>query len=177
MRNKLLLLLFFLLYYTGTSAQSMNISGDQNVTVNEFKSYISRHKVSSSLSSPSQALDAQNLEELTSKVQSSVYIKNGQLNSYGQKPRNIFTDTSSLNQVDNLVSAKNDIEIIIIKINSIDDLRTKINLAPLNSFKKLKYLYVVSSIDITAQDIAKMITNYNDKYSIFYKIEKGDTNQ
>ncbi len=176
MRNKLFQLLLFLIGYNGTFAQSM--SGEQqNIAVNEIRTFISKHKTPSATSSRSQILDAQNLEELTSRVQSSIYINNGQMSTYGQKPRNLFLDVISLNQIDNLVSSKNNIEIVIIKINSVAELNTKINLTSLSNFKKLKYVYIVSNVNVTAQDISKMIVNYDEKYCIFYKIEKGDSDQ
>jgi hypothetical protein len=79
-----------------------------------------------------------------------------------------------LAQVDNLVTLKNNIEIVIIKIDNASQLNLSINLALLSNFKKLKYIYIVSSITISSNEIAKMITNYDEKYSVFYKIDKGD---
>ena len=81
---------------------------------------------------------------------------------------------NSLAQVDNLVTLKNNIEIITIKIDNASQLNASINLALLSNFKKLKYIYIVSSIDISSSEIANMITNYNEKYSVFYKIDNGD---
>lgn len=177
MKNKLLLLLLFVIFNHVSFAQNISIIGDQNIIANEIKTFISNHKTSSSISSRSQILDTQNLEELTSKVQPSVYLNNNQINTYGQKPRNLFADIASLNQVDNLVSSKNNIEIIIIRINSIIELNTKIDLTLFSNFKKLKYVYVISSVNAKAQDISKMFVNYNEQYSIFYKIDKGDSDQ
>jgi hypothetical protein len=81
---------------------------------------------------------------------------------------------NSLAQVDNLVTLKNNIEIVIIKIDNASQLNSSINLALLSNFKKIKYIYIVSSIDISTSEIANMITNYNEKYSVFYKIDNGD---
>ena len=81
---------------------------------------------------------------------------------------------NSFAQVDNLVTLKNNIEIVIIKIDNASQLNSSINLALLSNFKKLKYIYIVSSIDISSSEIANMITNYNEKYSVFYKIDNGD---
>jgi hypothetical protein len=89
-------------------------------------------------------------------------------------PVNLFTDMNSLAQVDNLVTLKNNIEIVIIKIDNASQLNSSINLALLSNFKKLKYIYIASSIDISSSEIVKMINNYDEKYSIFYKIDKGD---
>jgi hypothetical protein len=63
---------------------------------------------------------------------------------------------------------------VIIKIDNASQLNSSINLALLSNFKKLKYIYIASSIDISSSEIVKMINNYDEKYSIFYKIDKGD---
>jgi hypothetical protein len=81
---------------------------------------------------------------------------------------------NSLGQIDNLVTLKNNIEIVIIKVDNRSQINSSINLALLSNFKKLKYIYIVSSIDISSSEIANMITNYNEKYSMFYKIDNGD---
>ena len=72
---------------------------------------------------------------------------------------------------------KNNIEIVTIKINSATELSSTIDLSVFSNFKNLKYIYIVSSVSTTDVALSKMILNYDEKYSIFYKVEKGDTNQ
>ena len=173
MKRKVLLLLMFVFFYSNINAQLRNISEESDVvTVTNIDSYFDNAK-KSTVSNVAK-LNAQNLKTLTTNVQPSVYCYSNTLNTYGDKPVNLFTDMNSLAQVDNLVTLKNNIEIVIIKIDNASQLNASINLALLSNFKKLKYIYIVSSIDISSSEIANMITNYNEKYSVFYKIDNGD---
>ena len=173
MKRKVLLLLMFVFFYSNINAQLRNISEESDVvTVTNIDYYFDNAK-KSTVSNVAK-LNAQNLKTLTTNVQPSVYCYSNTVNTYGDMPVNLFTDMSSLAQVDNLVTLKNNIEIVIIKIDNASQLNSSINLALLGNFKKLKYIYIASSIDISSSEIVNMITNYDEKYSIFYKIDKGD---
>lgn len=160
-------------FYSNINAQLRNISEESDVvTVTNIDSYFDNAKKSTA--SNVAKLNAQNLKTLTTNVQPSVYCYSNTVNTYGDSPVNLFTDMNSLAQVDNLVTLKNNIEIVIIKLDNASQLNASINLALLSNFKKLKYIYIVSSIDISSSEIVNMITNYNEKYSVFYKIDNGD---
>lgn len=173
MKKEVILLLMFVFFYTNTNAQ-ISVVGQQNdvVVVAEMNTYLTAAKKVTA--STGAKLNAQNLKALTTNVQPSVYCYASGVNTYGDKPVDLFTDIQTLPQLDNLVSLKNDIEIVIVKIDNESQLNTTINLAHLGNFKKLKYIYFVSSVNTTSDAIAAMITNYNEKYSVFYKIDKGD---
>jgi hypothetical protein len=173
MKRKVILLLMFVFFYSNINAQLGTVSSQNDpVTVTNIDSFFSAAKKVTA--SNGAKLNAQNLKTLTTNVQSSVYCYSNTVNTYGEKPVDLFTDIHSLAQVDNLVTLKNDIEIVIIKIDNETQLNSSINLAFLSNFKKLKYIYIVSSINTTPSVIANMITNYDEKYSVFYKITKGD---
>ena len=173
MKRKVILLLMFVFFYSNTNAQLGTISQQSDpITVTNINSFFSAAKKVTA--SNGAKLNAQNLKTLTTNVQPSVYCYSNTVNTYGDKPVNLFTDIHSLAQVDNLVNLKNNIEIVIIKIDNESQLNSSINLALLSNFKKLKYVYIVSSVNTTSNVIANMITNYDEKYSIFYKIDKGD---
>jgi hypothetical protein len=157
-------------FYSNINAQLRNISEESDVvTVTNIDSYFDTAKKSTA--SNVAKLNAQNLKTLTTNVQPSVYCYSNTVNTYGDKPVNLFTDINSLAQVDNLVTLKNNIEIVIIKI---DNASQCCFLKLLSNFKKLKYIYIVSSVSISSNEIANMITNYDEKYSVFYKIDKGE---
>ncbi len=139
----------------------------------EVKSYMSSLRTLEQNSKSSYS-NAQNLEDLLFKVQPSIYFFSGDIKSYGEKPKNLYTGISSLNGISNANLSKNNIEIVIIKIDSNNDLNSTIDLNVFSNFYKLKYIYILSSISITEQDISKMILNYDEQYTIFYKIDKGE---
>jgi hypothetical protein len=121
--------------------------------------------------------NAAHIEDLLHKVQPSVYYFSGNVKTYGEKPKNLFTDIPSLNGLNNSDMLKNNIEIVILKVKNAIDLNSTIDLSMLSSFKSLKYIYIVSSVPTTTENITRMIRNYEEKYSVFYKIDKGDNNQ
>ena len=173
MSKKVILLFMFVMFITNISAQ---VTNDEDAPgIREISTFINQGALMRS-AKPGYS-DSKNLENLVTKVQSSVYVKNGTVNSYGEKPKNLFTDISSINQLGNLSMLKNNIEIVIISINTSAELNSIVNLSMLSSFKNLKYVYFVSKVAITNQNISNMISNYNDRYSIFYKFENSDTNQ
>ena len=172
MKKKVFLVLILVFFYSNISAQLRNIRQEIDiVTVTDINYFFNTTKGTVSNGAK---LNAQNLKTLTTNVQSSVYCYSNTVNTYGDEPVNLFTDMNTLAQVDNLVTLKNNIEIVIIKIDNASQLNASINLALLSNFKKLKYIYIVSSITISSNEIANMITNYDEKYSVFYKIDKGD---
>jgi hypothetical protein len=142
-------------------------------TIMEVNAYISSLKAIEQ-NSPSSFSNAQNVEDLVFKLQSSVYFNSGVVKTFGENPKNLYTDIASLNGISSASLLKNNIEIVIIKINSVNDFNSKIDLAVFSDFNKLKYIYIVSSVNTAEQNIIKMFHNYDEQYSIFYKIEKGE---
>lgn len=142
-------------------------------TVKEMKLFISDLKVLEQNSKLSFS-NAQNVENLVNNVQPSIYFYSGVVNSYGDKPSKLYTNIQSLNGLNNAILLNNNIEIVEIKIENQSDLNMKIDLSLFSNFEKLKYIYILSSITITDQNISKMMLNYDEKYSVFYKIEKGE---
>ena len=106
-----------------------------------------------------------------------MYYFSGSVKTYGEKPKNLFTDIPSLNGISNADILKNNIELVVIKIKNAAELNSVIDLSVLSGYKNLKYIYVISGVSTAQENITRMIRNYEDKYSVFYKIDKGDNNQ
>lgn len=106
-------------------------------------------------------------------LHSSVYFYDGVTKVYGPNPTNFFTNAASLSSIPNSPN-NNNVEIVTIYINSLNDVGTLINLNSFNSFYKLKYVYIVSKINITEAQIIAMISNWKPKYSVFYKVSRED---
>lgn len=172
---KQLVLLLLVAFFNATiSAQVSSLNSPPQVM--ELKAYLTTLK-SSNVNSRSTNNSTQNVENLIYKVQPSIYFNSGEVKTYGEKPRNLFTDVRSLNRINNSNLLKNNIEIVTIKINSSNELNSTIDLSVFSSFKNLKYIYIVSNVSTTDKILSKMIVNYNEKYSVFYTIDKGDSNQ
>lgn len=121
--------------------------------------------------------NAKHIEDLLSKVQPSIYFNSGMVKTYGEKPVCLFTNVQSSNRLNGNEILKNNIEMITVKIESSSDLNATIDLSTLSEFKNLKYIQILSSIPATEQTITNMIRNHEGKYSVFYKIKSGDSEQ
>lgn len=165
----------FVLYITGISAQSTMVNDDLPRVI-EINSYLNAN-VTVSKNNSARFSDAKNLDKLIFEVQPSIYYYAATVKNYGDKPKNFFTDLSSLDQLNSLNVSKNNIEIIVFSINNTGDLSANIDLAKLSSFKNLKYIYFISKVTVTEQTLANLITNYSAKYSLYYKLISATSEQ
>lgn len=165
--KKVFLLLVFSFSFFSLSAQKGNSA---TPAVVEVKTYISSLKTGDKKMKVSVS-NSQYIENLVFGIQPSIYLNSGNEKIYGDNPVKLFTDISSLKVISSSTSPKDNIEIVVIKINSATDFNSKIDLAIFSNFNNLKYIYVISSTNTSEQNIANMFTNYKNQYSIFYKIE------
>lgn len=173
--NTIIILLFTFYTVTIFSQNSTRITTSPiSINVKAIDDYLA--PLNSANQSAVALLNIQNVKSLIYNTQPSIYYFSGVEKTYGEKPKNLFTDLNSLNNLNSAISLKNNIEIIIIKLENTNQLNSTINLESFSSFKNLKYIYIISSFDTTAQAIANMIEGSNDQYSVFYNVEKGDTN-
>ena len=110
-------------------------------------------------------------------VQSSSYFYEGVVKTYGDAPTNLYTDIASLRHVDNSITLKQNVEIVTIVINTASELNSTIDLAAFSNFPNLKYIYFISNVNTTSENIASHLVNYDTRFNLFYKIDKGDSNQ
>ena len=110
MRIKVMLLLMFVMICANMSAQ-VGLESEDAPVVRELNTYLNSER-GMRLSSSNTYSDVKNLEDLISNVQPSVYFYSGNVKTYGEKPRNLFTDLSSLNQLSNPSMASNQFNIL-----------------------------------------------------------------
>ncbi len=167
--KRVLFILVFTIFGTTIFAQTntTTVITPQIMELNVYISYLKTLELSTTTSFSNE----QNLEDLLFKIQPSIYFYSGVEKTYGDKPRNLYTDVASLNGLSNSNLLKNNIEIVAINCNN---LNSTIDLSVFSSFTKLKYIYILSNISITDQDITKMIVNYDERFNIFYKVVKGE---
>ena len=160
----------YIVFYTTILAQN-----EPPITpkVTEVESYVSSLKIAEKNSNLSFS-NAKNVEDLVYNIQPSVYFYSGELKSYGDKPKKLYTDIASLKNLATTSILKNNIEIVVIKFDNISNFNSTIDLDLFSEFTKLKYIYIVSSVNTTEQNIAKIFLNYDEQYGIFYKIDKGE---
>lgn len=168
MRIKVLLLLLLVTICTSVSAQR-NLDSDETLVVKEIDGYLNSQGAMRRTSETANS-GVKNLEDLILNNQSSVYLNSGSVTTYGEKPKNLYTDLNSLNQIANAKFIKDYVEIVIISVKNSAELNRTFDTSLLSSLKKLKYVYLVFDVNVTESNVTRMIRNNNDKYSFFYKI-------
>ncbi|WP_269227707.1 hypothetical protein [Flavobacterium eburneipallidum] len=158
-KNIILLLVLFL-FCNCIFAQNQSTAP----AVKELNAYINTLKSNNQSSGES-------LEHLIYDLQPSIYYLSGKIEIYGDKPNTLYTEINSIKDANNSALLINDIELINIKIV---DTTKKIDLSNFSNYKNLKYIYIVSKINLTDSEVAKMIINYDEKYTIIYKTLKEE---
>lgn len=175
-KNILLLIVFLLIILNSVSlsAQELRPAGTDGSKVLEKKTFLAEMKASEQSARMTYS-NSQHIESLLSKVQPSIYLHSGIAKTYGEKPICLFTDIQSLSSLNNISIPKANIEFVTITLQSQSDLNSTIDLKIFSDFKNLKYVQITSSIQTTEQSITKMILNNEEKYGVFFTIQKGDS--
>lgn len=180
MKTKTIILLLLTFYQAILFAQISNTITEEvpTMTVVDIDDFLAPTNGTLRMASESLAnsLNVQNVKSLIYNTQPSIYYFSDVEKIFGEKPKNLFTNFNSLNNLNTAISLKNNIEIVTIKLENKNQLNSTFNLELFSSFKNLKYIYILSTFDTNAQAISNMIIGINEKYSVFYNVEKGDTN-
>lgn len=168
--KRALLVLVFSTSFINMSAQNGSSVTPTIMNVNAFISSLKSSNAKMRMS----ATNSQYIQNLVFGIQPAIYFNSGVVKTYGDIPVKLFTDIPSLNGISNAEILIGEIEIIVIKINKTSEINSKIDLLKFSDFNKLKYFYILSSVSTTEQKIANMFLNYNQQYTIFYKIENAE---
>ncbi len=163
--------LFFLLLSTLIMNAQVSNTSNSNTDILDVKAFIETLR---GMDLNTTYTRAKNLENLLYNIQPSVYLYSGVVNSYGEKPKSFFTSITSLSELDNLDIQKNNIQIVTIRIRNSTELNSTIDFSVFERFINLKYIYIISSVDTTAQHLNSMILNRNEGYQAFYSIDLRD---
>ena len=165
-------LLLILFYSIPLLAQSQN----ESYPIMEKRQFLSNLRTSEQTSRVTYS-NAKHIEDLLSKVQPSIYFNSGTVKTYGEKPVSLFTNVQSLSRLNGASMLRNNIEMATVKIESPSDLNAVIDLNLFTEFKNLKYIQILSTIPTTEQAINNMVRNNEGKYSVFFIIKNGDSEQ
>lgn len=178
MKQKLLLILMLVSICSSVFAQGRRSDQNGAIVVTDVNSILFPSGTSARVASTTTStIDYVRVRQLITQVQSSSYYFEGVVKTYGAVPTNLYSDLGSLSQINNSISLKENIEIVTIRINSASELNSTIDLAAFSNFPNLKYIYFITKLDTTSENIASHIVNYDNRFNIFYKIDKGDKNQ
>lgn len=177
MKQKLLLILMLVSFCYVGFAQGTRTDSNESIVVTDVNSILFPSGSASARVASNSSVNAERVRDLISKVQQSTYYFEGRVKTYGETPTNLFTDLSSLNQLNSVITQKDNIEIVTIRINSASELNSTIDLNAFSNFPNLKYVYFITKVNTTSSNIASHIANYDSRFNILYKIDRGDSNQ
>ena len=168
--KKLSLLIVLACFCTIASAQ--NFRDAQDVQLMEVKAYLDYLKTSE-VSSRNSIFNSNRLEQLLLEVQPAIYYLTGEVIRHGENPTALYTNSSSLNAIDNTSIESATIEMVTINLSQNTDLGRPLDLSVFSNFPNLKYIYILSNIETTGTVISSLIRNSNPEIGVFYKIDKG----
>jgi hypothetical protein len=181
MKSKIIMLTVLLISSLNVVAQTLSASGNTGETVvpvvelNAFLSTASQTSRTSTVSNVT-LLNVQNVKDLVYNTQPSIYFYGDAVKVFGDKPRNLFTDLNSISSLNNSILLKNNIEIITINLDNPSQVNNTFNLSLLSEFKNLKYIYFITSFDVSNDAMSTLVQGDSEKYLVFYKVQKGDNN-
>lgn len=111
--------------------------------------------------------------DLMDGVQSSIYLTNNQIKTFGAKPVCMYTDLATLGLANNSNLLTSDIEMVTIKLDKPTDLNSPIDLSVVSRYKKVKYIYFRVSFNFELSQLIQDIKNCDSDCIVLYSMEKG----
>lgn len=111
---------------------------------------------------------------LIKNTQPSLYLNSEGIKKYGGIPVCLYSQAKYFINNYNLKNDNdfNSLEIIVIKIEDLQDLNSTIDASQFFNFLKLKYIYFVSTIDCSEKDIQNIVKNNNSRFTLLFSIQK-----
>ena len=168
--KRLLLLLVLAFYCANINAQEVRTTpSSQLMEVNAYLTYLR----SSESTARNLNANSSRLEKLLKEVQPAIYFLNGEVKSYGENPTSLFTNASSLREIESAIDSRESIEIVTINLTQSTDLNAPLDLSVFSSFPNLKYVYILSHIETSGTVISNLIRNNESRFAVFHKVDKG----
>jgi hypothetical protein len=164
--------LFFLLAILSIgTAEAQNAK--EGVSITSIDDFVS--SLQSSTQRNNNGGEAAKVLSLANDANSSVYLMNNTMNTYGNRPECLFTDVNSFGMITNGSVPMSNVKMVIIKINRQSDLNAKLELSILDNFPSVKYVYILSSVSCTETAVKQVVKNSSSEstFNVFYKIAPG----
>ncbi|WP_299554298.1 hypothetical protein [Seonamhaeicola sp.] len=107
---------------------------------------------------------------LVYKLHPTVYVKNGIVKkTYGEGPiiKLTLEDVNSISSLSSLASNYPEIELLTIKLNSISDINSTLDLNSISNLSKLKYVFIKGRFNCN-EALLNRFVNYSSNTRVFY---------
>ena len=170
---KMLMLQLLMLHsLIGANAQNIKVnSNDKNLELNS-KTILIDDLINESQKESD--LDKTKILSLIKNTQPSLYLNSQGIKKYGDIPVCLYSQSKFLvnnNRIKDGIDF-NSVEIIIIKIEDLQDLNSEIDASQFFDFLKLKYIYILSTIECSEKELQKIIKNDHSRFTLLYSIQK-----
>ncbi len=161
---------------------SISNSFSQENNIYELKNHNSESNKSKNYSKTSSKLKSNKKENsnrevfnnLAYNLHPSIYIENGiekTVYKEGLPVKLIFEDVNSLNTLNLNNRRYNEVQMLIIKINSLSDLNNHYDFSEKSELKSLKFIFIKSNIKCTPDQLRKFLKT-NKETHVFYTINR-----
>ncbi len=113
------------------------------------------------------------LHSLLDDVNTAIYYYGGTSRVYGDRPECLYTDVASFGGLRSANIDVSNVKMLTIKVSSAAQLANSIDLSILSSFPQLRYVYIISEVEASGNQIIRMVRNAGAGYSIFYSVQKA----
>lgn len=165
MTQRLLLVLVLLLTCVGMQAQAGRNASAGNSSIMHVDQYLA------SLRQDARQTQASKVEGLINNLNPSVYVKSGEVKTYGNgAPVVLFTDATSMQAVRNLnQSQMSEVVMATVKLPAKS---SRIDLSVFSDFPKLEYIFIQSEASVTGPALINLVENANPNQQVFYSIHE-----
>jgi hypothetical protein len=155
------MVLFFFLFV------SLSGFSQQNIQISERNEFLITLTNGNSKSVYNKIVD------LMDGVQSSIYLNDNLVKTYGKIPVCLYSDVASLVSVANLNLDVSTIEMVTIKINKPSELSSTLDFTTFSKYKNLKYIYIRLNFDFDLTQLIKQIKIGDVAPILIYSLDKG----
>lgn len=119
------------------------------------------------------------LHELITKLQTTVYLRGGEVKVKNQipnaekdvRPIMVRTDMASIEVVGNPSFPTAAVELVVIRLDDVSQLKRTIDMSVLQNYAGLKYVQLKAPFKCDVESLKKMLINLGDTYSVLYTVE------
>jgi hypothetical protein len=111
------------------------------------------------------------VKKLVYELQPAIYMLDGGLKYFGSEPVVLFCDVPTLNNQKEMVANATSVQLVQIKVRNLKELN-KIDLSVLAHYPNVRFIQILSEIEVSSEAIKKALKHELPSWRIFYTISK-----
>jgi hypothetical protein len=111
------------------------------------------------------------LKSLRQDLHPGIYLSDGEVVRREKEATTLFTDIASVKEMGKHAFASKTIEMVTITVDDPSELALSIDLTPFNSYERLKYVQVRSSVPTSVEQLSAMVKNMDGNYLLLLNVD------